>query len=441
MRDRAEPKQGSVEVCRLLAAEIWRTERVHEGLGLAGLNSESAVRDRLRKLGRELIAARALPDALLLRLSTVGWAEEDPLALLDKTEQLMALHRPGGYAGPDALLEGADPVTLLLIRALVLQSIGGRLGRWAVRSPEIPDARTARALYRGLGEVEWQQYRALLSAAEALFVDGRYREAAASLLDADRLVRTAAGLLRATVALTKAGDFISALWAVRAALLEPHSGFESGEAHLRARRIEGKLRAIIEGRAEVPLTPEEGQLLLGEEPPLPGPRASSESQELALVVPVEDETPRPPRLPKRKRPVEHNAILVPQKTRKNRVGRVKRASSPAPRESPPPLKKPTPLAALALAADRVVTAKQPLLPVAEVFAQPTLRFAIDPRAMEAAVIERERRAMAELHESPTELSAAFNPAALKAMLQAEAEALRQEDGRVITERLPRKARR
>src|SRR5262245_30239520 len=217
----------SVEGCRQIAQEIWRVERPAEPFFVHGLNSERAVRDRLQKTAMEVAAQPDVPEALTETLNAINFANDDPLSILERTETMITVFRPSAYASCEDLIQGSGPSGALVLRLLIVQSIGGRLGRWAVRNPEIPDARTARALYKDLGEAHWSQYRALLETSEELAAQQRFREAASSLLDADRLVRTAAGLLRAATALTKAGDYISALWTTRACLLEQRTSFES----------------------------------------------------------------------------------------------------------------------------------------------------------------------------------------------------------------------
>jgi hypothetical protein len=255
---------SSVEAARMLGAEVWRAERPHEAFSVSGLNSERAVRERLQKIAMDLEGLDYLPDVTAIQLIAIGWAKDDPLTILQKTERMLSTHRTGPVSSIDELLDPADKPTVFLTRLIVVQSIAGRLGKWSVRAPEIADARTARALFKDLGETNYAQYRALLTASDALIHTGRFRDAALSMLDADRLVRTAAGLLRAATALTRAGDYVGALWCVRACLLEANASFESQDAVLRAHRLEGRLRAIFEGRAVAPLAADESKLLLGE---------------------------------------------------------------------------------------------------------------------------------------------------------------------------------
>jgi hypothetical protein len=252
---------GTVEACRRFAAEIWRAERPHEHLGVHALNTEVTVRERLQKIAMELDAMPVVADGVQRTLLTIDWLGDDPLSILERTEQMLMIDWPYGWVSVDDMLAHASPATMVLVRLLLVQSIAGRLGRWAVRTGEIPDARTARTLYKDLGEAHWSQYRALMNASAELIEAGRHRDAAISLLDADRLVRTPAGLLKAAVQLGKAGDFISALWAIRAALLEQRASFETLDARDNALEIELRLRAIIEGRAAVPLALDEVELL------------------------------------------------------------------------------------------------------------------------------------------------------------------------------------
>jgi hypothetical protein len=163
-------------------------------------------------------------------------------------------------------------------------------------------------------------------------------------------VRTAASLHQAAHALTKAGDYISALWTIRACLLEPRGSFESTAALERAIRLETRLRAVIEGRASVPLSIDEAQLLIGEEP-----------------IPL---------LAKKTKKPEANAELI-QRT-------VRIAPPPLPKLRP----QPPPLAALRSA--EPVTVRQDLRPKARPIEEPEAVTEVPPErpSIHAAITAR-----------------------------------------------------
>jgi hypothetical protein len=262
----------SIEICRQAAQEVWRVERAAEPFFVHGLSSERSVRERLQRTAMELLASTALTESFERELRAINFSTDDPLSVLERTEALLAHFLPGHWSSPEDLFQSTGARMQLALRLLIVQCVAGRLGKWAVRPQEIPDARIARSLHKGLGVSKWAQYRALLDASEELLSAGRHREAATSLLDADRLVRTASGLLKAATALTTAGDYISALWTVRTCLLEQRSTFESNQSLEKALRLEQRLCAVIEGRAEIPLTTSEAEILL-DQPKKPRPTA------------------------------------------------------------------------------------------------------------------------------------------------------------------------
>jgi hypothetical protein len=250
-----------VDACRILAGEVFRRERRIENLRTGGLNTEKAVRQRLMSMAMELSRTRGLDDGVALSLYALRWNEDDPLTILEKTEALLERTCREPLATPGSLLRIADRTVGLLARLLVLQCLAGRLGRWAVRSGELLDARTARGRYRDLGTPEWSQYCRLTDEASAAFQAGDHRLAATKVFDADRLVRTPSMLLLAAVSLCRVKDFVGALWTVRTCLLEPEESFENEAAFKKAKTLELRLREIVEGRIRVPLDTGERELL------------------------------------------------------------------------------------------------------------------------------------------------------------------------------------
>ncbi len=244
---------SGVEACRLLADEVWRGERKLAGFRSGGLNSEKAVRQRLHGVAMELQRMPSLGEMVALHLHSIDWLEADPLTILERTEGLVDRQCRDTFATVESLLRDPDRATQLAAHLLILQGLGGRLGRWAVRAGEIPDARIARARYRDLGAPEWSQYCRLIEDANAAFEGFEYAKAVSKVFDADRLVRTPASLVTAALALSRIEDYLGALWVIRVCLLEPEETFES-EAELRkARVLEVRLRDVVEGRSRGPV--------------------------------------------------------------------------------------------------------------------------------------------------------------------------------------------
>jgi hypothetical protein len=244
-----------IERCQELGRQIWMGEHGRIGLGLGGLNTEAAIRARLRAIVNEMSAASDPAAARAVAAAhDIEWEKLDPLGVLERTERLVTEFLGGPDRAHDPL-EG-PPHAALTARLLVTQSLGGRLGRWAVRDAELPDARTARRLYKKLGPQESTQYQALFAVADELSHAGRHEAAAVCLLDADRTVRTPSGLYRAAIALWRGEDYSGALWAIRACLLEEPASFKTTEALFEAHRAESSLRALVED-SQVPVPRDE----------------------------------------------------------------------------------------------------------------------------------------------------------------------------------------
>lgn len=240
-------RRSSVDLCRQIALEVWRVERSAEPYFVHGFSSERVVRERLQKTAIQLLAV-GLPAALDRELRAIDFSKNDPLSILERSEALLANFVPGSWATPDDLIQSTGAALHLLMRLLIIQCVAGRVGRWAVRPAEIPDARVARGLYKDPRSSLWERARAT-------------------------------GLLTAASAFANAGNYISALWTVRTCLLEQRASFESQLSIERAMRLEKRLRAMIEGRADIPLSGSEAQLLLGERksPATPPPLHSSKA--------------------------------------------------------------------------------------------------------------------------------------------------------------------
>src|SRR5687767_7211384 len=122
---------SAIEACRQLAHEIWRVERPSEPFVVHGLISERTVRERLQKTAMELEAQKDVPDALALKLMGINFSSDDPLSILERTEEMVSLFKPGTYLSADHLIEGSGTSIVLTLRLLIVQSLAGRLGRWA----------------------------------------------------------------------------------------------------------------------------------------------------------------------------------------------------------------------------------------------------------------------------------------------------------------------
>lgn len=135
------------------------------------------------------------------------------------------------------------------LELLILQSIAGRQGRWAVREAEVKDAKIGRDLLRGLGPIDPLGARAKLEGAKAAYFAGSYLEASRLLADADRCERTIDGSIQLAVALWRAGSIDAAVWAIRVALLEDRHCYDL-RTLLHAHRIESSLRLLHEQHGE-----------------------------------------------------------------------------------------------------------------------------------------------------------------------------------------------
>ncbi len=252
-----------VEATRALAAQVWRGGRSPVPYGVAGLNSEATVRARLARICRELLALPNLPIAVAEVVRLLEVERRPPLHVLERTEDLLE-HVAGHLDSVDALVAETDPVVRHLVRLAVVQSVGGRLGWWAVRGDEIPDARIARALYRDGPAVDWSHYTDLVDRGAACFAQRDFARAVQIHLELDRLVRTPTGKIHIAVSLCHLGDFVGALWAIRSCLLEPHTTFESPRSAERARTLRDRLAALVAERQLEPLEAEEVELLGGD---------------------------------------------------------------------------------------------------------------------------------------------------------------------------------
>ncbi|MCC7380581.1 MAG: hypothetical protein IT384_02030 [Deltaproteobacteria bacterium] len=238
---------NAVQWSRILAAEIWRGERWPPFQSLAGLNNEEVVRAKLHHVVAQLLP-RAQAPAAGRALDVIRSPEVDPLRVLDATEILVATLLPGTYASAEALLDAAAGELGGVVELLIVQSIAGRLGCWAVRSDELDDSRIAHVLVRRVGAREDTQRAALLEVGRQLYKSGDFERAALCFLDADRIERTPFGLYQVAIALWRAERHPAALWTIRAALLEPPHRFETPELLAQSIRAESSLRRMVEGR-------------------------------------------------------------------------------------------------------------------------------------------------------------------------------------------------
>jgi hypothetical protein len=208
-------------------------------LRLGGLVSERVVRARL-----DAVLERAPEGTGIRRLIPKGlFTSADPLTALEQTERAVAELHPEFFPSPWAILELIDRSPALQL--LILQSIAGRQGRWAVRDVEVKDAKIGRDLLRGLGPIDPLGSAAKLEAAKTAYFAGSYLEASRLLVDADRSERTVEGSVQLAVALWRAGSIEAAVWAIRVALLEELDRFDL-KTLLHAHRIESSLRLLHE---------------------------------------------------------------------------------------------------------------------------------------------------------------------------------------------------
>ncbi len=235
-----------VEYCQTLAGYVWRGERLHLSFRLGGLNSEQAVRMRLQSVAHAAQRSHEIrPDAREL-IDTISWNGADPLTVLEQTESLVGAQCQ--VPQPDEAHGFGDEGDRFAGHLLIVQCIAGRLGRWAVRDAELPDAKLARTLHRSVGPMPSGDAQSLIAAGEELFRMGQGDEAAKYLLNADRVRRNTATLFKLAVCLWKCERYADALWAIRACLLEDIGAFESPATLLKAQMVESSLRAIAEKR-------------------------------------------------------------------------------------------------------------------------------------------------------------------------------------------------
>lgn len=209
---------------------------------LSGMTSEQAVRQRLR---RAVELRSDAPEAVIHRLLSFGWSYEMPIRLLDATEELFLADPPWSFV--DSVQRGKGAVIPVIAQLLIMQKVAGHLGLWAVRGPQLRDARIARSLYRATSVRDSIVWTDLIQSAELLARKGRSAEAVRVLLSADRLHRTPAVLLLATRLLYEMGDHHRALWTARAALLESPAAFGSEERFDKIRGFAARLGARLEG--------------------------------------------------------------------------------------------------------------------------------------------------------------------------------------------------
>jgi hypothetical protein len=262
--DREQPGWTAVEACVRVAEEIWQGARTHLSERLGGLASEDAVRSRLRVLAGPLNKAQDLtPDARAI-FERIDFVRDDPLAVREQCEALVAAQLPGRFASLEPIAEETRSTPKRVTRLVIVQSVAGRLGRWAVRDGEIDDAKLARGLFRRAPSREDADREALVEAAEAAFREGRLDDATRLLLEADRARRSPDVLYKLAVARFRASAHAEARWAIRACLLEDVEEFEGPEALLRAHAVESGLAALAEQapreRAAPPATLEDEAL-------------------------------------------------------------------------------------------------------------------------------------------------------------------------------------
>ncbi len=276
-----ESRMTAVEICRKMAREIWLGDRKVSGFRVQGLNTTGAVRERLRAIAGQIPKEPGLNRRLALFLASVDWEREASELILKKTEEMLDRTVGGSYRSIDGLLSSSGHNAEMGLGLMVVQSLAGRLGLWAVRSEERPDAEVAKRLSWGLGAPDWGRYNALNQQAQSLAESLNFQEAARCLMDADRLVRTPAGLIQASACLCQVRDYPGALWAIRAALLEPEKSFESDRSIEKARELHDRLIPMVDS-----LEPSSEAATIDQEPTPEVPRSPE-----VLVAPVglEDE--------------------------------------------------------------------------------------------------------------------------------------------------------
>lgn len=235
---------SAVDVCRIVAAEIWRGDRSHAFDRLGGMNTENEVRARLVVIVSALLSAPDLAPGARTELQSIDVLRDDPLTVLEKSERVVGIQLPARYSSVHAIAYDKRPSFHRTANLLVIQYIAGHLGQWAVRNEQLEDAKVARKLMKAIDTQGAKRPDSLLIGAEEFMRMGNYEQAAGMLLTADRIKRTAAGLYRAALCLFKARDYRGGLWATRACLIEDLSEFDDPAVLLRVQMAESSLALL-----------------------------------------------------------------------------------------------------------------------------------------------------------------------------------------------------
>jgi len=261
MPNAANPKTA-VELCRQMAAEIWSGDRVHVSEPVGGLNTETAVRVRLRNILSSLeMGAAGLTEETYQHMLSIDILRDAPLSVLEKCEAMMTSQMPGTVQNLDLFTDADQSVLGGLSRLIICQSIAARMGVWAVRHEELEDARIAHSIFRTAEDAEGVDVEDLREQGNALYREKAYQEAAAHFLAADRVRRSIEGLFKLSVCMWRTGDTTAALWAIRACLLEDLAAFPSAKWLLKAQMVESNLKS----RQEQPMESETEAIPLSSE--------------------------------------------------------------------------------------------------------------------------------------------------------------------------------
>jgi hypothetical protein len=245
------PLNTAIDVCHRMAHEMWCGQRLHVSEPISGLNSETAIRVRLRNI---LVSLEMLSEGLVEEtynlLMSIDILRDAPIAVLDTSEAMLRAQFPGRVTNTELLEDAGHSAIGGLSRLIICQSIAARMGVWAVRADALDTAKLAHSVFRladSAPDVDVEELRRL---GALQYRKKEYEEAAACYLSADRTRRGAEGLYKASISLWRIGQDEGALWAIRACLLEDLSQFPSAKWLLKAQIVESRLTSLLSDKAE-----------------------------------------------------------------------------------------------------------------------------------------------------------------------------------------------
>ena len=240
------PEQSAIDVCHRMAEEIWCGQRLHVAEPVSGLNSETAIRVRLRNIlnSLEMLSDGLVEEAYKILMS-IDILRDSPVQILENSEAMLREQFPGPVRNTELLENAGHSAIGGLSRLIICQSIGARMGLWAVRADAMAMAKVAQNLQRLTKTVPPLEHDALRSSGADAYRQKDYKLAAAYYLKADQSHRGVEGLYKASISLWRLGKMPDALWAIRTCLLEELSQFPSPKWLLKAQMVESRLQDVV----------------------------------------------------------------------------------------------------------------------------------------------------------------------------------------------------